>query len=238
MPLESGKSEAVFPGTAMIAYDVSANGKQVVYATAAPGGTTQLWLAPVDRSTPPVRVGKSGETWPHFARGRILFQQTEGDSNYIEQMNLDGSNRSKVVPYSIAEIQSISPGGRWLVATVSKAPGEGGPAIMAIPIDGGTPRRICVSYCLTTWSNSGRFLFAELELASRKNPGRTLAIPLGPEESLPGLPPGGLAPTAEPTAVKGSQIIARDGIAPGKDPEHFAYVYTTVHRNLYRISLP
>jgi len=32
--------------------------------------------------------------------------------------------------------------------------------------------------------------------------------------------------------------MARGERVPGKDPRHFAYVNTTVHRNLYRISLP
>ena len=237
--VDSGKSEAVFPGTSMIAFDVSPDGKHVVYATALPGGPTQLWMAPVDRSSPAVRVGNTAGIMPHFgARGKILFQRTEGNSNYIEQMNLDGSNRSKVFPYSIAEIQSVSPGRRWVTAAVPKAPGQDGPAVVAIPLDGGTPRRLCVSYCRATWSTSGRFLFVQLEMTSRTSPGRTLALPVGPGESLPDLPPGGLAPMAEPSVVRGAQLIAHNAIAPGRDPEHFAYVNTTVHRNLYRISLP
>lgn len=65
-----------------------------------------------------------------------------------------------------------------------------------------------------------------------------MAIPLGPDESLPDLPPGGIALHSEPSVVKGSQSVPRDYLVPGKDPEHFAYVNTTVHRNLYRISLP
>ena len=106
MMVESGKSEAVFPGVSMLAYDVSPDGKQVVYCAALRGGTRQLWLAPVDRSSPPRRIGDSGETRPHFGpRGQILFQATEGNFNYLEQMNPDGSGRSKVVPYPISTIQ-------------------------------------------------------------------------------------------------------------------------------------
>ena len=237
--VESGKSEAVFPGISMIAYDVSPDGKEVVYATAAPGGTTQLWLAPVDRSSPAKKVGNSGGTSTYFgAKGQIIFQQTEGDSNYLEQMNLDGSNRSKVVSYPISDIQDVSPARRWVIAAVPKPPEGSGPAIMAIPMDGGTPQRICISYCFASWSTSGKFLFIQLENESSTSPGRNLAIPVGPGETLPDLPPEGLAPTAGPDVVKGSQLVTRDNIAPGTDPEHFAYVHTTVHRNLYRISLP
>jgi DNA-binding winged helix-turn-helix (wHTH) protein/Tol biopolymer transport system component len=237
--VESGNSEAVFPGVSMIAYDVSPDGKQVVYATATPNGTTQLWLAPVDRGSPAIRVGNSGGTRPHFgAHAQILFQQTEGNSNYLEQMNQDGSNRSKVVPYSVLDIQGISPARRWMMAAIPRAPEGHDPAVMAIPVDGGTPRRICTSYCVPTWSTNGRFLFVDVEESSRTSPGRSLAVPVGPGESLPELPPEGIAPMAEPSVIKGSQSVLRDNPVPGKDPEHFAYVNTTVHRNLYRISLP
>jgi Tol biopolymer transport system component len=105
MMVDSGKSEAVFPGVSMLAYDVSQDGKQVVYCAALGDGMRQLWLAPVDRSSPPRRIGASGNTRPHFGpRGQILFQAIEGTFNYLEQMNPDGSARSKVSPYPVSTI--------------------------------------------------------------------------------------------------------------------------------------
>jgi DNA-binding winged helix-turn-helix (wHTH) protein/Tol biopolymer transport system component len=237
--VESGKSEAVFPGISMLAYDVSADGKEVVYATAAPGGTSQLWLASVDRSVSAAKVGNPGGRWPHFGpRGRILFEVTEGNANYLEQMNPDGSNLSKVVPYPIAEFDGVSPGRQWIMLTVPRTPERDFPAVMAVPMDGGPALHMCASYCLPRWSTDGRFLFIPVEDASQTSPGRSLAIPLGPNESLPDLPPGGIAPMAEPSAVPGAQSVGRGDLTPGKDPEHYAWVNTTVHRNLYRISLP
>jgi DNA-binding winged helix-turn-helix (wHTH) protein/Tol biopolymer transport system component len=237
--VESGKSEAVFPGVSTVAYDVSPDGKQVVYVTAAPGGTTQLWLAPIDRSSPARKLGDIGKNWPHFgAQEQILFQQTEGNSNYLERMNLDGSNRSKVFQYPIAEIQGISPARRWVMAVVPNSPEGNGPAVMAIPVDGGPALRVCTKYCVPSWSTSGKFLLIQVEEPSRTNPGRSLAIPVGPGENLSDIPPGGIAPFAEPGVVKGSRSVPRAYLVPGKDLEHFAYVNIAVHRNLYRISLP
>jgi len=237
--VDSGKSEAVFPGISMTAYDVSPDGKQVVYATAVSGGTRQVWLAPVDRSSSPVKVGTTSGTWLHFgAPGQILFEQTEGHSNYLEQMNLDGSNRSRVLPYPVIGIESVSPARRWVIASVPHAPDTNGPAQMAIPMDGGTPRRVCASFCSAAWSTSGKFLFVQLEWPSSTSPGRILAIPVEPGESLPVLPPGGIPPQADPSVVEGSQLLSHADLVPGNDPSHFAYVNTTVHRNLYRISLP
>ena len=238
MMVDSGKSEAVLPGVFMTAYDVSPDGKQVVYAAAKHPGISELWLAPLDRSAPARRIGNSGGTRPHFGpRGQILFQGTDGKFSYLEQMNPDGSARSKVVSYPINTIQSISPGRRWVVARVPVLEGTG-VVTKAIPLDGGTSRTICADYCVPAWSSTGRFLVVPVEAPSRASAGRSLAIPLGEGETLPPLPPGGIEPLADAGVVPGAQSIARGDLVPGRDPAHFAYVNTTVHRNLYRISLP
>ena len=240
MTVDSGKSEAVFPGISMLAYDVSPDDKQVVYATAGRDGKSQLWLAPIDRSSAPKQIGQSGETTPYFGpRGKILFQMAEGNANYLEEMNEDGSGRSKVVPYPISEISGISPGRKWLTAIVPYPDGKSVvPMEMAIPLDGGPPLRICASYCVPAWSSSGKFLFIAVQAPTETSPGRSLAIPVGPGESLAALPPGGIEAGAEPDEVPGSQSVNRALLVPGKDLSHFAYVNTTSHRNLYRISLP
>ncbi len=95
-----------------------------------------------------------------------------------------------------------------------------------------------MSDCAPEWSSNGEFLFIAVEPATRTSTGRSLAIPVGPGETLPDLPPAGIPYNAEPSIVKGSLSIPRESLVPGKDPSHYAYVNTTVHRNLYRISLP
>jgi DNA-binding winged helix-turn-helix (wHTH) protein/Tol biopolymer transport system component len=240
LTVDTGKSEAVFPGTSMVDYDVSPDGKQVVYTSVDHDGRSQLWLAPMDRSSPARQVGHSGETLPHFGpRGQILFRMSEGNVNYLEQMNQDGSGRSKVVPYQISEVQGISPGRRWLMAIAPYPDGDSVvPMVLAIPLDGGPPRQICASFCVPVWSSNGRFLFVPVEASSQTTAGRSLAIPVGPGESLPELPAGGIQPLADPSVVPGAQSINRAMLVPGKDLSHYAYVNTTVHRNLYRVSLP
>ena len=237
--VDSGKSEAVFPGVSMTAFDISADGKQVVYTTPASDEKTQLWVAPLDRSMPASKVNIPGARSPHFGEhGVILFQQTEGSSDYLEQINPDGSHRSKVSRYPIAEFQGVSPSRHWAVVNLARAPESNRPAIMAIPLDGGFPRRICASYCIPRWSTDGKFLFVQVEEPSRTGPGRSLAILVSPGENLSNLPPGGIAPLAEPSLVQGAESVARAYLVPGKDPKQYAWVDTTIHRNLYRISLP
>jgi eukaryotic-like serine/threonine-protein kinase len=238
MVLASGQSEAVFPGVAMSAYDISPDSRQVVYTDGRRGAPGRLWLSPLDRSSPPRQVGNSSQTRPHFGpRGQILFQATEGNFNYLEQVNADGSGRSKVVPYPITAIQSVSPERRWVMAVVP-IPGRTGIRPMAIPVDGGTARVVCANYCVPKWSSSGKFLVIPVEEPSRTDPGRCLAIPVGPGEALPELPSGGIEPLANASVVPGAQSIPRGALIPGGDPTLFVYVNTTMNRNLYRISPP
>jgi DNA-binding winged helix-turn-helix (wHTH) protein/Tol biopolymer transport system component len=237
--VDSGKSDAVFSGISVIDFDISPDGKQVVYTTAAQDGTMQLWIAPVDGSLSAMKVNVSGVRSPHFgAAGQILVQQTEGNKNYLEQINADGSHPSKIFPYPIGEIQSVSPGRQWVTAEVPRAPDTSLPAIVAIPLAHGAPQLICAPYCLTRWSTDGKFLFVSVEDPSRTSPGRSLAIPVGPGESLPDLPVGGIAPLAEPSVVQGAESVGRGAPVPGKDPAHYAWVNISVHRNLYQIPLP
>lgn len=237
--VESGKSEALFPGTSMTNFDVSQDGKEVVYTTAATDGTTQLWLAPIDGSSGATRVSISGARSPYFgAKGNILFERTEGNLNYLEQIDADGSHHSKVSPFPILEFQGVSPSRRWVVAAIPQSQQIRAPAVVTIQLNSGRTRLLCTTYCRPTWTTDGRFLFVSVEQGSKNGPGRTLAIPLGPGESLPEVSAERAALLNEPGVVQGAESIARASVVPGKDREHYAWVDTTVHRNLYRILLP
>ena len=186
--LESGKSERALPGQSIVEYDVSADGNEVVFSTRPPGKTSQLWLAPLDKTSPPRLIAASGESLPHFSPdGRVLFQFPEGKSHYIGRMNKDGSGRSRVAVYPIAGIQNTSPDGRWIVAVMPLLDGSTA-ATMAIPASGGAPRRICEDYCPVAWAPDGRFLYVGVERSSRIGPGKTLVIPIPAGETLPRLP--------------------------------------------------
>jgi hypothetical protein len=108
---------------------------------------------------------------------------------------------------------------------------------MLVPLDAGVPQRICATFCVPSWSSDGRFLVVPVEDSSGAGPGRSLAIPVGAGESLPDLPQGGISPLAQPSILKGADSIGRAGMVLAKDPEHYAWIKTTVQRNLYRISL-
>lgn len=238
--VDSGKSEAVFPGISVTGFDISPDGKQVLYATAAPDGkAASLWMAPVDRSSPATKLSIFDVQSPHFgAHGQILFKRNEGSTSYLEQMNLDGSYSSKVSQYPIADLLGVSPGRHWAIVNAAGILGGNEIGVVAIPLNGGVPRRVCATFCIPMWSPDGRFLFVPVVDPTRTDSGRSLAIPLGQGETLPILPSGGIEPSAEPSVVRGAKSVPRGELLPGRDLGHYAWVNTTIHRNLYRISLP
>jgi len=235
--VESGTSEAVFPGVAIASYDISPDGHQAVYQNE-DRGVSQLWLAPVSRDAPARRIANSGQNTPHFGpHGEIFFRFSEGNFNYLGRMNPDGSGSSKVFQAPANEFRAISPGKRWVVVAARRFDGRG-VGDFASPVDGGTPVLLCSTLCSPRWSPNGNFLYIPIELASRKSHGRSLAIPMGPGETLPEFPPGGIEPGSDPGVIPGAQVVDRAELVPGPDPSRYAYVDSTMHRNLYRISLP
>lgn len=246
--VESGRNESVLPGLAMAEYDISPDGKEVVFSTQpAAGKPSQLWVAPMDRSAPPRQISADGESAPRFGpAGQVLFRFSDNNSNYVGRMNKDGSGRSKVVPYPISTIQNISPDRRWLIAITplsdtGKSAGSmaGSAASMAVPTAGGSPRPICgtAKVCPCAWSPDGRFLYVSIELRSRTSPGKTIAIPVAPETGLPDFPEAGIRSAEEALSIPGSQVVEQSNIIPGLDPSTYAYVKTTAQRNLFRIAL-
>jgi hypothetical protein len=107
----------------------------------------------------------------------------------------------------------------------------------AVPVGGGAGRRIC-SGCPVMWSPDGRFLHLALNAPSLGGSGKTRVVPLPQGEMLPALPPHGLRSSEDDsTAFPGSSVIDDYGISPSPDPSVYAYVKTTMHRNLFRIPL-
>ena len=84
--LDSGRSEPLLPGFAVArtgpgsyrSYDISPDGRQVVVASRDNGGKSRLWLAPLDRRSPPRQIPNIEGGQPVFgANGEIFFRRIE-----------------------------------------------------------------------------------------------------------------------------------------------------------------
>jgi Tol biopolymer transport system component len=231
----SEKSEKALPGIFMTEFDLSDDAREVLYTMQPSGSHSQLWIAPLDRRSAPQLILSTGGDSPYFGPdNRIVYRSFDGTRYYLTQINRDGSGRSNVVPYPIGNIFSMSPD-RWWIATAGTIPGVGG-GTFAVPLDGGAPRRIC-SGCAVTWSLDGNALYLHVRKSSLTDPGKTRVVPLQSGEMLPKLPPSGMRALDEPDLFPDSYLIDAYGISPGPDPSVYAYVRTTMHRNLFRIPL-
>ena len=236
--LASGNADNVAPGFSILEYDLSTDEKELVFSAQPAGKASQIWLATLDRSSPPKLIAASGENSPYFGPdGYILYRLSDGKTHYAARMRRDGSGRSKLAPYPIGNVQTVSADRRWIVSIMPSPDGKGA-GTMAVPIDGGSPRRICTGACSgIRWAADGKFLYLNLQASSQTSAGKTLVIPLPHGEVFPTLPPAGIRGLEDAPAFPGFHVIEASTIAPGPDPSIYAYVKTTVHRNLFRIPL-
>ncbi len=238
--VDSGKSEVMVPGLSMREFDISKDEKEVVFSSGAAGQASELWLAPLDRSTPPRMISSKGDASPHFGPdGDVLFRMTDGKDYFLAKMRLDGSGRTKILPSPVLDIFGVSPDRRFVVLGAplpgSKTPGLG--YVIAVPVEGGSLRRIVDDFAAVSWSPDGKYFYVGMMLPSQSNAaGTTLVIPVPAGQSLPLLPALGIDRRSKGFAVPGSKMVAQAGITPGLGST-YAYVKPTMHANLFRIPL-
>ena len=213
----------------------------MVFSTQPAGQTSQLWLAPLDRSAPPRRIAATGEAVPHFGPdGQVLCRITDGKAHYFARMRPGSASRTKVAPFPVILIAGVSPDRRLVILT-ALAPGakdQNAVDTLAIPVLGGPGRLICHDVCQVTWSPDGNYFYVGVGPPTSASPtGRTVAIPVPPGETLPRLPESGIRGEAEALAIPGSKIIEQGNIAAGPDLSTYAYVKSAVHANLFRIEV-
>ena len=236
--LASGNSESVLPGWSMGFYEVSPDASEVAFSTRRGGGVLVIWLASLDRRSPPREVTRGGDQVSFGANGSLTFRQMEKNANYLYRINKDGSGRERLLSTPILNKSAVSPDGEWVI--VNRALTEADPAqasggarqeTVAVPIRGGAARRICAFNCQpgSTWSPDGRFLHIPAD-------GRTAVIPVPPGQSLPDLPASGISSPAAALTLPGARAIEQAAI-PSANPARYVFLKTEFRRNLFRIQL-
>ena len=229
--LESGRSQSLVPGFQAWNYDVSADGLQVVMDATDPEGQRGLWLAPLDRQSPPRMIPNVQDgRQPVFAPdGDILFRRGEGTTNFAYRIRPDGSGMQMALEQSIALLSAVSRDGRWIVAW-SFLPDNEGMALQAFPLGGGSPVTIG-AHAAFNWSPGGN----SVSVSGGPIPdNRSYIIPLPPGEAFPRIPALGFHSEEEIAKLPGARRI--DALTvPGPSPDVYAFYRGTTQRNLYRI---
>jgi Tol biopolymer transport system component len=238
--LDSGRNEPLLPGIRVTQFSISSEGRLVACALDA-AGNTRLWLAELDRRSPPRQIGSVEPKQAYFGpKGVIYFLATEGAGQYVYEIAENGTGLRKVHTESIEEIHSVSPDGRW-VSGYGAVPGQKGLDLeLAYPTAGGEPVSICSPPCSARWARGGEYLYVSWAggYQSHAAVGHTYVLPTRPGTMFPNLPPGGFRSEGELAAVPGVRVIAAADVGSGPSPDVYVFSRENVQRNLYRIPLP
>jgi Tol biopolymer transport system component len=237
----SGKNQPLLPGFAVTGYDVSQDGRRIVFSAADSGGKSRLWMVPTDLSRAPSQIADAEGDMPYFDRaGEIVFHSIEGRSTFAFRIREDGTEKRKLTVSEITQVFGVSPDGQFVIATGPLIGQRGDIATKAFPISGGPPKPILDGQCSLKWQLDGRLLY--LSVSNGMNAafasGHTYVIPLTPDRFFRNLPPGGFHSEAEIAVLPGVRVMDVADVAPGGSGETYAFSRQTVQRNLYRIPLP
>jgi len=236
--LDSGRSEPLLPGFpvelagvgSLGGYDISADGRQVVVAAPDSGGKLRLWLAPLDRRSPPRQIPNIEGEQPVFgATGEVFFRRIEGTSAFLYSVQEDGGKLRKAIDLPVVGIMGESPDRNWLV--LGSPASEG---LVIFRVDGGAPLLTQLAPMWLGWSGDGKHLFVR----ALNNLGKAYVLPLAPGHLVPESIIHGLPSEPEILKLPGTREISSSDVAPGPTADIYAFTRESVQRNLYRVPVP
>ena len=234
--LQTGKKQRLLPDFLMEHYNVSPDGKRVIFINAR--DTRHLWIGTTDGSSPPRTLVNQECTRALFApNGEIYFVGGENGGMYLQRIGPDGAGLQKIASEKALFLYDISPDGKWLAAWF-------GHDIKVYPSSGGVPTLLCadcgsggaeergVTPPMVSWSHDARELYLYSEGTHQ-----TYAVPLKPGQALPAAPSGILWDSGPP-AIAGTRVIPHERAFMSGNPSVYAYPQMAAHRNIYRILVP
>jgi eukaryotic-like serine/threonine-protein kinase len=237
--LATGQRRRLLPDFLMEHYDVSPDGKQVIFITADGSGRAPLWIGAIDGSSSPRRLSDQDCIRALFApAGDIFFVGGQAGDMFLQRINADGTGLRRIIPDRAVFLYDISPDGKrlaaWVGSDINVYSSEGGPAtpVCSGCAAGGAEDR-GVTPPLVRWSHDGKRLYLFSEQSSH-----TYSIPLRSGEILPPVPAGGLKLSNVEKSLPEARVIGQQRAFMSSDPSVFAYPIVTTHRNIYRIPVP
>jgi serine/threonine protein kinase len=232
--IASGRNEPLLPGIAMTSYDLSNDGKRVVFSANDSRGNSRLWLAPTDRSDVPRQIPNAEGDMPFFlGSGEVVFHGFEKGNTLAFRIREDGTEKQELTSSQINQVHGASPDGKFVIAWNRIG-------TKAFPTSGGAPIPILDAICFLRWQGDGKFLYLSVATGMQTALafGRTYVIPVSPEKLFAPLPPGGFRSEDEIAKLPGVRVIEAADVYPGSTTGTYAYSRQAVQRNLYRVPLP
>ena len=235
--LETGARERLLGDQLMESFDVSRDGKRVVFVGVDPSGLASIWEAELDGRTPPRRVSSLRSVRVLYGpNDDILFVGGETATMALYRIPRDRSALQKVISQPTAFLYDVSPDDKWVAAWV-------GTAVAFYPVDGGNPVTLCLS-CGTAgdenrgvtppalhWSRDGKFLYLHSAFTRR-----TYVLALHAGEVVPRISSAFRNIDAAAEAI-GARAIADPRASVSDDPSVYVFPRVLAHRNIYRVSV-
>jgi Tol biopolymer transport system component len=236
--LASGHNEPVLPGfSVQQTHDISEDGRLLVAATG-PDKKSHLWLARLDRRTPPRQIPGVESDWALLdPSGGVLFLANVGTGRFLFHIRDDGTGKKQVSTQPIQEIWGVSPDGAWVSG---EGPGQDTSSFdYAYSTRGFPPVAVCNPPCRLRWAHDGQFLYFSIPKGYMfyGGVGLTYVLPVRTGTAFPDLPATGFRSEAELAAAPGVRIIEAADVDPGPSPTVYVFSRQVVQRNLYRIPL-
>jgi serine/threonine protein kinase len=242
LELATGKTDRPLPDRSVRQYDISPDEREVVFTTQTPEGVLEIWLATLDRSSPPRRLVQNGDE-VSFAGSELVFRELEGKANYLARIRKDGTGQERIVDSPILNKHDTSPDGSWVIAVGPVNAEQTSPPMTSVrPLRGGAPTTLCLGNCGGMFSPDGKWLYVGLlGIGDQPDVGaRTLAIPMGKNGDLPSslttMIEAALTGTFPPEQ-SGVRTLQGAFLTPGPDPSTYAYVRQDIQSNLFRIPI-
>ena len=215
------------------AFDIAPDGRQLVFFSPDREGKPRLWLAPLDRRSPPRQIPDVEGEGPLFGpNGEIFFRKVEGSSAFLYSVREDGTGLRKASESLVVGLfPYVYPNRKWLLVGMTPYgqvifPTAGGAPI--VPHLGPPPTLM--------WTGDGKYLF----VVGGETKANTYVLPLSPGEVLPGsiAHAKNFPSEAELAKLPGVQTIPVGDVVAGPTADVYAFTRATVQRNLYRIPIP
>jgi hypothetical protein len=198
---------------------------------------SEIWLATLDRSTPPRRIAQNADR-VRFGGPGLVFRSLENTVNYLTSVRKDGSDRRRVLESPIIGESGVSPDGKWAAVYAPSSGDSGTIHTLALSLETGTSKVLCAG-CQVRWGSDGKWLYAATPILVPNTTLGSLAVPLELTQEPPDALESLLAEAIKGAVPVGTRAMGRSAqtMAPGRDPSHYAFVRRDMQRNLYRIPI-
>lgn len=106
------------------------------------------------------------------ADGDLVFRSLDEKTNELVRIKKDGKEREQITKLRVLEKFVVSPDGEGVLVSSPGTQADTGPTILAVPVRGGAPKKICYLVCWGGWSSDGKFFYVGTPA------GKTLLIPV------------------------------------------------------------